>query len=133
MDVGRHAQAAAVPGLGAALVGHRLLVGDQLPASENLEQSPSVVLKNRDIDVAVIARQPAEPRVDGPAAAEPPRGTERRHQFGNAGDFFGSGGHRPAARVIGISKHRYSPYHARGMSARTYLCRSGATCPGART
>ena len=118
MDVGRENEAAAVPGLGS--VARDLgVMRDQLPAGEVIEEGALAVLKDGDIEVNVIAGLATEPGVDGPAAAEGPSGTKRRHELRDAGDGFRDGGHGLAVRAMGISKHRYSPYHAKnGMIAR---------------
>jgi len=98
VDVGGEIEAAAVPGF-AAVVRDVVVVADQLPAGEVIEDGVLVVLKDGDIDVSVIAGLAAEPGVGGPAAAEGPLGTEGRHEVGDAGEGFWDGGHRLAART----------------------------------
>ena len=98
VDVGGEIEAAAVPGF-AAVVRDVVVVADQLPAGEVIEDSVLVVLKDGDIDVCVIAGLAAEPGVGGPAAAEGPLGTEGGHEVGDAGEGFWDAGHRLAART----------------------------------
>ncbi len=93
MDVSGEIQAAAVPGL-ATVVLDVIVVADQLPAGEMIEDGAPVVLKDDDIDVTVVAGLAAERGVDGPAAAHEPTLAERGHDLGDAGDGFRDGGHR---------------------------------------
>ena len=62
---------------------------DQLPAGQVIEERPLILDEHADIDVEVIAGLAAEPGIDGPAAAEGPRGTERGHELRDRGDWFG--------------------------------------------
>src|SRR3990172_4825137 len=87
VDVRGESERAAVPRFGGAAVGLGV-VGPQLPAGEVIEEGALVVLKEGDIDVTVVSGLAAEPRVDGPAAAEGPPVTEGRHEVGDSSDTF---------------------------------------------
>ncbi len=64
------------------------LLDGESPAGELMEDCALVLLKDDDINVAVIAGLASEPGVNGPAAAEEPCGAKRRHEVRNAGDRF---------------------------------------------
>ena len=105
VDVGGEIEAAAVPGL-ATVARDVVVMADQLPPGEVIKERVLVVLKDDEIKVSVVAGLAAEPRVDGPAAAEVPPGTERGHEVGDASEGFWDGGHRLVART---SKRSSSP------------------------
>jgi hypothetical protein len=48
------------------------VVAYQRPAAEVLEDGGLVVVEDRDVDVEVLARPPAEPGVGGPTTAQEP-------------------------------------------------------------
>lgn len=93
VDVGGEIELASLPEL-TTVVRDIVIVADQTPAGEMVEEGALVVLIDDDIDVTVIARLVAEPGVDGPAAAEGPRWTEGGHEAGDAGEGFRDGGDR---------------------------------------
>ena len=90
VDVGGEIEAAAVPGL-TTVVRDVVVVADQLPAGEVIEDSLLIVLKDGEIQVGVVAGLAAETGVDGPAAAKVPTGTEGGHEVGDAGEGFWDG------------------------------------------
>src|SRR5262245_26774769 len=79
---------APVPGFG-AIAGHVVIVADEVPAGEVLEERALVLVEDRDVHVVMRARLTPQPRVDGPAPAQGPGPRERRHQPGDAGDRLG--------------------------------------------
>jgi len=91
VDVGGEIEAAAGPELDTVIF-DVVVVGDQLPVRQVLEDGTLVVLKDDDIDVGVIAGLAAQPRVSGPTTAEEPPGTEGGHEAGDAGYGFRDGG-----------------------------------------
>src|SRR6266542_2341127 len=114
MNVGGQHKRASVPKIGASLGDLPLLVSDQLPAGEVPEQRLPVAFKHYDIDVTVVARQPPEPRVNCPSAAQRPRRTVRRHELSNASDRFRDEGHRIAAKKLRVSTRRTSVFRSTG-------------------
>lgn len=104
VDVGGENQGATVPWFG-RIAGDGRVVRDELPAGEMLEEGAQVVLKDGDIDVAVIAGLAGEPGVDRPAAAEGPPGTEVGHEVRDTRDGFWDGCHRLA---VGSFNHVFA-------------------------
>lgn len=62
------------------------VVGDQLPACEEVTQGQLVVFEHDDIDVPVLAADVSEPRISGQATAERPARGEVGHQPDDAGN-----------------------------------------------
>jgi hypothetical protein len=86
VDVSGQVEAPPGPRLG-GVVGDVGVVGDERPAGEVLEDSVLVVVEHRDVDVAMLARRPAEPRVHGPPAAEEPDRIEPVQQIADVRDI----------------------------------------------
>jgi hypothetical protein len=78
----------------------------QVPVGKMLEDLLLVVAEDRDVDVPVIARLPANPGVDGPSTAQGPRRFEGFHERRDASNGFGEELHSLAVdqvtgRIIG--------------------------------
>jgi hypothetical protein len=83
------------PGPGFLRVGvHAVVMADQIPSRETVEDGLLLVLEDRHVDVAVFARLVAEPGIDSPTAAEEPCDRESRHDVCHARDRVGDPIHR---------------------------------------
>ncbi len=80
VDVGGQVEPPTVPQFGGVVRDVRV-VADQRPSREVLEDGALVVVEDRDVDVQVIARLPAQPSVGGPPAAENPPRSEAEEQL----------------------------------------------------
>src|SRR5688572_20802810 len=61
-------------------------MANQCPAHEVFEDGVLVVVKDRDVDIPVIARLPAEPSIGSPSTAEEPWRAETEEQVAHVRD-----------------------------------------------
>jgi hypothetical protein len=80
MNVAGQLEDPAVPGRSG--LRFHLVVGDEIPIGEVLEESGDIISKESDVHVKVGPGDAAKPGINCPAAAKCPRTFERRHEAG---------------------------------------------------
>ena len=106
-----------IPSVGVG--GVRCVVRRQVAIGQLLEDRAFVVSEDRDVDVIVIARLPADPGVDRPSAAQRPQRLERLHQGRHARNWF-------SERLHGLSDERFTGLIIGLMSGSDFLDESTA-------